>query len=58
MVAKLEVSQQQIDAHGHPNLRHHRILAGVQEGLDLEVLLDPLEEQLDLPALLVPKGHK
>ncbi len=53
MVAKLEVSQQQVDAHGHPNLGHRRILADSQEGLDLEVLLDPFEEQFDLPTLLI-----
>lgn len=52
-VAELEVRQQQIHAHREPNLCRHGVLAGAQEGLDLEVLLDPLEEQLDLPTLLV-----
>ena len=39
-----------------PDLRLHRVLAGAQETLDAQVLLDPLEEQFDLPATLVQGG--
>ena len=30
---------------------------GPQKALDLQVLLDPFEEQLDLPARLIDRGH-
>jgi hypothetical protein len=36
----------------------HRILRGAEEGFDLQVLLDPLEEQLDLPPILVKIRQK
>jgi hypothetical protein len=32
------------------DLNAHRILGGPDEALDLQALLDPAEEQLDLPA--------
>ena len=38
---------------GTPDLSLDRVLAGSQESLDAKVLLDPLEEQFDLPAALV-----
>ena len=43
-----------------PNLRLDRVLAGAHEGLDLEVPLDRLEKQLDLPAVAVdpPDGGR
>jgi len=43
-----------------PNLRLDRVLAGAHESLDLEVLLDRLEKQLDLPAEAVdpPDGGR
>ncbi len=37
-------------------MREHGILGVADEGLDLEVLFDPTEEDLDLPALLVDVG--
>jgi len=37
-------------------LAHHRVLGVADEGLDLQILLDPAEEDLDLPALLVDIG--
>ncbi len=40
-----------------PYLRHHGVLACPQEGLDPEVLLYPLEEQLDLPSPLVDRRY-
>lgn len=48
-----DVGWHQADAHGDPDLGHHRVLAVAQKGLDFEVLLDSLEEQFDLPARLV-----
>ena len=51
--AELDPGQQQIGTHGNPDLRQHRISGGAEKGLYLEVLLDALEEQLDLPPRLV-----
>src|SRR5690625_227839 len=50
---ELQVGQQKIDAHRNPDLSQHGIPGSTQKGLDLEVLLDPFEEQLNLPARLV-----
>ena len=44
---------QHISADRYPNLRLDRVLVGAIKRLDAQVLLDPLEEQLDLPALSV-----
>ena len=38
---------------GCPNLDAQGVVAGAEEGLHLEVLLERLEEQLDLPTVLV-----
>jgi len=40
-------------ADGDPDLRFHRILGRTVELLDAQMLLDPLEEQFDLPARFV-----
>ena len=37
-------------AHGDPDLGQHGVAGGAEEALDPEVLLDPLEEEFDLPA--------
>ena len=42
---------QHVCADRDPDLRLHGVLAGAQECLDAQVLLYPLEEQFDLPAL-------
>ena len=39
-----------------PYLRLDSIRGGAEERLDLQMLLDPLEEQLDLPAQTVELG--
>ncbi len=52
----MEVRQQQVDAEGDPELAEDGIGRSPEEALDLEVLLDPLEEELDLPAFLVELG--
>jgi hypothetical protein len=43
----------QIDTNGNPDLRLHCVERVAKEVLDHQVLLEPFEEQLDLPALLV-----
>jgi len=42
-----------IDRDGNPDLRFHGVLGSPQKSLDPKILLDPSEEQLDLPAELV-----
>ena len=51
------VRHQQIVDQRDPNLRSDGVFAGPEETLDLEILRDPLEEQLDLPAALVNRGN-
>ena len=36
-----------------PYLRHNRVLTGTQQSFDPEVLINPFEEQFNLPSLLV-----
>src|SRR3989304_646759 len=47
---------QDVDRDGDPHLRLHGVLRGPEERLDPKMLLDPPEEELDLPALLVQQG--
>ena len=53
--SKLEVvlndSDETVCDDGHMDLNTHRIVAFSPERLDLEVLLDPFEEKLDLPSV-------
>ena len=49
---------QHINADCNPDLRLHRDLACAQECLDMQVLLDPFEEQLRLPALPIEFGNE
>lgn len=49
----LRHAQQQMGDQRHEDLDPHGVLGGSEEMPDLEVLLDPFEEQFDLPALLV-----
>ena len=46
-------SDQDIGGHCAPDLRLHSVLARAQKTLDAQMLLDPFEEQLDLPTVLV-----
>ena len=50
-------SHKQVDAKSHPDLDLDGIGRRAEEGLDPQVLLDPLEEQLDLPAQLEDVRH-
>src|ERR1035437_5633055 len=49
----LDNRHQHVDANGDPNLRLDRVVGVPVKGLDAKVLLDPFEEQLDLPAAAV-----
>ena len=49
----LDNGNQHVSGHSAPNLRLDRVLAGAQKLLDTQMLLDPFEEQLDLPTVLV-----
>ena len=51
MQALLGDSDQHVSADRYPDLRFDRVLAGAKEGLDSQMLLDPFEEQFDLPSL-------
>jgi len=52
----LDDSYQHVDGDGDPDLGLDRILGGTIKCLDPQVLLDPFEEQLDLPAAFVHLG--
>jgi len=58
MQALLRVGDQQIRRYGNPYLRLVGVFAGAKEHLDMQVLLDPFEEQLHLPALAVQVGNQ
>src|SRR5487761_638397 len=51
-----ENGHQDIGRDGDPNLGLHGVLGGTVESFDAQVLLDPLEEQLDPPSRLVEQG--
>ncbi len=51
-----ENGDQDVGRYGTPDLGLHRVLARAQKFLYSQVLLDPFEEQLHLPALLVKRG--
>lgn len=59
--SKLEVvlndSDETVCDDGNMNLNMHRIIAFSPERFDPEVLLDPFEEQLDLPPILVKESN-
>ena len=47
---------QHVRADGDPDLGFHGVVRGAIEGLDAQMLLHPLEEQLDLPSAAVELG--
>ena len=51
----LDDGDEHVGRHGAPDLRLDRILAGAEEFLDAQMLLDPLEEQFHLPAAFVER---
>lgn len=52
-----EEAQQDEGDEGDVDLRFDGIFVAAKEAFDLEVLLDPLEQQFDLPALFIESGH-
>jgi hypothetical protein len=54
--AAAEQAEQEPSDERNIDLDFDGVFAASEEPFDLEVLLDPLEEQLDLPALLVKRG--
>ena len=50
-------SHKHIDGYSDPDLGLHGILGGAIESLDSEMLLDPFEEQFNLPAMFVQVGY-
>ena len=48
----VEGQEQQRDER-NPDLSEHGVSARAKEGLDLQILLDPFEEKLDLPAVMI-----
>ncbi len=52
----LQVFEQEQSDQGRPNLNLQGVGAGADKGFDAQVLLERLEEQLDLPALVVDLG--
>ena len=52
----LDDGYQDVDRDGDPYLRLHGVLRGPEERLDPKMLLDPPEEELHLPPLLVEQG--
>ena len=49
---------QDINADGDPDLGLDRIVGRAEERLDMQILFEPFEEQLDLPAALVKLGDR
>ena len=47
----------EIGGHGDPDLSLHRVGTCAVVMLDVQVALDPAEEQLDAPSCLVKHGH-
>ena len=54
----LRNGDQQVGRYGNQDLRLDGVLAGADEHLDAQVLLDPFEEQLHLPTLAVQVGNQ
>ena len=54
---KFEPDQEQVSDQGGPDLDEHGILGGPIKSLDLQVLLDPLEKEFNLPAAAIKLGY-
>ena len=50
---ELKLTKQQIDLERSKYLAQDRVIRVADEGLDPQVLFDPAEENLDLPALFI-----
>ena len=49
----IETGHHEVNADRDPDLGFHGVVGCAVEGLDAQVLLDPFEEQFDVPAILV-----
>ena len=49
----LRNNEQKVVAYGYPDLRVDGVLCRSVKGLDVQMLLNPLEEKLNLPSLTV-----
>ena len=56
MQAFFQKGDEQIDGDGGPDLSAHRVGRGAVEGFDAQMLLDPFEEEFDLPAVAIELG--
>jgi len=56
MQALFQNGDEQINGDGGPDLSAHRVGRGAVEGFDAEMLLDPFEEEFDLPAAAIELG--
>ena len=54
---EFDVCDQKIMDKRDIDLRHYGVFTGSKEAPDFEILLDPLEEDFDLPALFVNSGN-
>ena len=52
----LDDRHQHVHADGDPDLRSHGVLRGAVKTFDSQMLLDPFEEQLDLPSAFVQRA--
>jgi len=53
----IETGHHEVNANRDPDLGAHGVVRGPVERFDAEVLLDPLEEEFDLPAAPVDRRH-
>ncbi len=51
--ALLYDGNQDVNRHCNPDLSTHGVLGGAEKCLDAKVLLDPLEEEFNLPSRLI-----
>ena len=58
LVSMLEYLNQHIHHHRNPQLRLDGIGSCAEESLDVQVLLHPFEEQLDLPSLAIQQRDR
>jgi len=55
--SKLHIGKHEIDEESNPDLGEDGILRRSQKGLDLQILLDPLEKEFDLPSFFIEIRH-
>ena len=52
----IETGDKEVNADSNPDLGAHGVSAGAIECFDAQVLLDPFEEEFDLPPALIDGG--